>query len=357
MEASLLSKYLSGECTEEEKKKVRSWISESEENRNLLRNMKKIWDVEPRDEFQPEISAGYEQVKKRLRQNRHTHMNLRDGAGDPGWKSSYKANYPSSHESRRSYVWTAAAAIIVLISILSLLQFIPQQSEPAVSERQAFETARGERASFTLRDGSKVTLNADSRLEVSSEFDSGRREIFLQGEAYFEVVPDRNRPFIIYSKQTYTRVLGTKFGISAYPGDSKVYAVVEEGRVRFGIQPDSAQSGEAAELKANEMAEVEKSGTIRQQLLTHSMAQYLGWKDGKLVFEKTPLRQIIPRLERWYNITVDLDNADLGERLLTATFREESLNEVLGIIALSLDLNYRRPADHKVIFSDITEQS
>lgn len=357
MEASLLSKYLSGECTEEEKRMVRSWISASEENRNLLRRMQKIWDVEPKDEFQPEISAGYEQVKKRLRQNRNNRTILRDVAGDTGQKSSYNANYSFSHDSRRSYVWTAAAAVMVLISILSLLQFIPPQSEPANSERQTLQTARGERASFTLSDESKVTLNADSRLEIASEFDSGLREVYLRGEAYFEVVSDGDRPFIIYSKQTYTRVLGTKFGISAYPGDSKVHTVVEEGRVLFGMQSDSAQSGESAEVKANEMAEVEEGGTINQQYLTHSMAQYLGWKDGKLVFEKTPLRQIIPRLERWYNITVDLENADLGERLLTATFQGESLNEVLSIIALSLDLNYRRPADHKVIFSDVASQS
>lgn len=359
MDISLLAKYLSGECTEEEKRAVKSWASENKENQDFMHMMKEIWDVEPKDEFQPRLTAGYRQVKKRVQQDQsNSATSFPDTHHGSEQKSSYRVNKTSHPDNRRAFikpfVLTAAAGILLLITIFSLLQYLPQQSDSADSEMQKLETARGEQASFTLGDGSKVVLNADSRLKIAAGFDNGLREVYLQGEAYFEVAPDQDRPFIIYSKQTFTRVIGTKFGISAYPGDRKVQAVVEEGHVLFGIQADLGKGTESTELKANERAEVEEDGTITQHSLKSPIEQYLGWKEGKLVFDKAPLREIIPKLERWYNITLDLETTDLGERLMTATFQEQSLTEVLNIIALSLDLSYTRPNDKRVIFSDVS---
>lgn len=349
--------YLSDKCSGEERRAVEHWVDKSQENQEFLNMLKQIWDVEPKDEFDPAVAEGYQHVWKRLHRSTKQDTDAMRATTNRGFKLKKEDFAHNKPTYSKGYLGAAVAIVLLLAAILFIARSQISHSGREPMSSQQIQTERGERTSFTLAEGSRVYLNADSKLEVSPTFNIGPREVYLQGEAYFDVTSDPDRPFIIYSKHTYIHVLGTKFGVSAYPDISSVQTVVEEGRVLFGTQSDSGETGIEVELRKNELATTAGDGTINQKKLSQSIAQYLGWKEGKLVFTKTPLEQIIPKLERWYDITLDLQDPALGKRLLTATFRDEPLTEILNVISLSLDLNYKRITGKKIIFSDVTSAS
>lgn len=347
MNTSQLYKYLSGECTEREKEAVEYWIRQDPQNEEALNLVRQIWEVEPRDEFRPDIRDGFRRVQQQIGRS---DANIEDQQHSLAVKVMGKKYL----HKRWNGIFIAAAAIItLLVTVLVVIQYLAiHPGNTSHTKLQALTTQKGERATYRLPDGTEVVLNAESTLQLSPAFASGVREGYLRGEAYFDVAPNTDRLFIIYSKNTFTRVLGTKFAITAYSDIQGVRAVVEEGRVLFGLSADFARPSASLALGSKELAKIQ-SGGIKHIRLKNSLARYLGWKEGKMVFVKAPLQQMIPRLERWYNISITLADSALGSRRMTASFDSESLSEVLDIISLSLDVTYSQ-AHKQIVFKDLS---
>jgi transmembrane sensor len=200
-------------------------------------------------------------------------------------------------------------------------------------------TARGQRATVELRDGSHVTLGADSRLSIPADFGEATRTVTLDGEAYFDVVHDARRPFDVRTGFAVTRVLGTRFGVRGESDVESVDVVVASGKVALRRLDDSTTAvvltdGQRARIGPSGAAEIDREVAADR---------WLAWTTGELVFDRTPLSEVVRTLERWYDVRVVLDDSTIAVRRATAIVRsDQSPGDVVRAIALSLHLEARQ---------------
>ena len=185
---------------------------------------------------------------------------------------------------------------------------------------------RGAEYMLTLSDGTHVWLNADSRMRYPSRFVEGNREVYLEGEAYFEVARDSCRPFVVKTLGAEVRVLGTAFNLQAYPEERQRTTLVE-GRVLVS----SAKS----KVVLNPSEQAEKEGD-RLSIRKVNVNEYTAWLKNSFVFVNTPLEDVLNNLERWYDVDVFVASPSLRELRFTASFsRYEHLDKILETLSLT----------------------
>jgi ferric-dicitrate binding protein FerR (iron transport regulator) len=191
------------------------------------------------------------------------------------------------------------------------------------------------RAQFSLPDGTTGWLNSNSCIKYNGNFNADR-QVTLTGEAFFDVFKDKKRPFIVNTNEVIVKVSGTRFNIASYENEKNVEVVLEEGKLVF----NDKKMNKSYTMKPNDLVIYNK--TLRDFSTEVVQPQkYLSWTEGKLVFRNDPLDVIARRLERWYNIDVEV-NISLTEDLrLRATFIDEDLEEVLDLLKRSLHIDYR----------------
>lgn len=191
------------------------------------------------------------------------------------------------------------------------------------------------RVKFSLPDGTTGWLNSSSSVKYNGNFTNDRR-ITLEGEAFFDVMKDEKRPFVVSTNEIVVKALGTRFNIASYSNEKSVEVVLEEGKLLF----NDKEMDKSILMKPNDLVTFDK--TLKD--ISTSVVQphkYMCWTEGKLVFRNDPLDVIARRLERWYNIDVEVNvNSDEDLRW-RATFIDEGLEEVLVLLKRSLQINYR----------------
>ena len=232
--------------------------------------------------------------------------------------------------------WTFRIAGVI---ILPLIVFIGiQMYKEASLKKEAWVEIKAPawtRAQFSLPDGTTGWLNSNSSLKYNGNFYADR-QVTLKGEAFFDVFKDKRRPFIVTTNMVLVKVLGTRFNIASYENEKNIEVVLEEGKLIF----NDKEMDKSYTMNPNELVVYDK--TLRD--FSTEVVQpnkYLSWTEGKLVFRNDPLDVIARRLERWYNIDVEV-NVSLTEDLrLRATFIDENLEEVLDLLKRSLPIDYR----------------
>jgi transmembrane sensor len=191
------------------------------------------------------------------------------------------------------------------------------------------------RIQFSLPDGTTGWLNSNSSIKYNGNFISDR-QITLNGEAFFEVFKSSDRPFVVITNHLIAEVHGTRFNIAAYDNEKNEEIVLERGELTI----NNISKTKFYKLKPNDLLIYDKNsdGFSTEMVLPY---KYLSWTDGKLVFRNDPLDVIARRLERWYNIDVEVkDFSDTGLRL-RGTFDSESLEELLSLLKRSLPIDYQ----------------
>ena len=206
----------------------------------------------------------------------------------------------------------------------------------------------GKRFKIKLSDGTVVTLNAGTSLKYPVKFiDGGNRQVFLNGEAFFNVAKDAQHPFIVNANEVDVRVLGTQFNLTSYPEDQHINTVLVEGSVSLYDKSETYDPNKAIFLKPGFKASWEKS-TNQIAIEKADIETATAWIDGKIVFKHMPFDNIIKKLERNYNIEIINNNRDLGKDLITASFDVETIEEVFEVI------NEIHPIDYKIEINKIT---
>lgn len=241
---------------------------------------------------------------------------------------------------RRIYRWYSVAAAVLLIPLLIAggIWFSAQKHENIITvEEQPVTTTlfapMGSRISFTLPDGTKGWLNSGSSLEYQIPF-SGNRQVSMNGEAWFHVTKDKAHPFEIKTGESTVKVLGTKFNMNAYPEENYVEVVLEEGKVEF-TAPNIAS---AIKMKPDERL-IYTSDDVK--ISNTEPFKYSAWKEGMLVFRGDPMAEVARRIERWYNVDVELVDESLEDYVIRGTFQDDSLEDVFRYLALTSPLRYR----------------
>lgn len=179
-----------------------------------------------------------------------------------------------------------------------------------------------------LSDGTRVWLNAESELRFPVQFGTGEREVYLKGEAYFDVRKDVARRFIVHLKESNVTVLGTSFNIKAYGDEDYIYTTLVEGKVRF----TSEKEHEEVTLRPGMQSVLNlKSG--KTELKEVEVEQFTAWRQGRFVFPSTTLGDLMCQLKRWYDIdVVYLSPEAKGYEFRGAINRDMDLKNVLAIV-------------------------
>jgi transmembrane sensor len=335
MDVNLINKYLDNRCTEAEKIEVAKRLSTDDSFSELYRDIDMVWGVSEipwRDLalHRSDIQADWQKINSKINPS----LTLSD---------EHKAKVASRRtpKIRRAYVHMLRLAAIFVVMVLSSLALTYLMLNPEADVQEIvfreISTDRNQRASIQLSDGTKVNLSVDSRIKMPDQFARDVREIELKGEAYFDVAHSPDRPFIIRSGNTTVQVLGTDFGVRAYPDEDQIRVVVKSGSV--AVRSIIGQDENSVILQPGQLARVASNSTnINTEWVDPD--SYLGWIDGKLSFNQNTLSEVISQLERWYDLEVVLENQSIKDRRLTAVIDSRSLNNVLNVISQSVDLSY-----------------
>ncbi|MEM9325099.1 MAG: FecR domain-containing protein [Bacteroidota bacterium] len=317
VDEALVAKFFSQETTEEENDRLHQWREASAANQRQFKTWQVVWAdtgaLKPWDQsLNQDLDGALDQVRIRREQILENELKHR----------------------ATPWVWRAAAVLLVGVG-LGWYLFSSQQSE-------VFEwVAEADPVTTALEDGTSISLNAGSRLEVRTVSEK-RREVYLQGEAYFEVTPDPQRPFVIQTEKVKVEVLGTSFNVSETDGTQTIVSV-EEGRVRL------SRGDQELILSAGQTGAYDHLTTDLALLEMEDTGEYRFWKTKKLVFRGQTLSDVISTLNRTYEQSIILADAALGDCLLTVSFEDESLDNILEVIAITLGLELSREEDQIVI--------
>jgi ferric-dicitrate binding protein FerR (iron transport regulator) len=199
----------------------------------------------------------------------------------------------------------------------------------------------GKRFDLLLSDGTQVTLNSGTSLKYPVQFlNTENRQVFLDGEAFFNVVKDSLNPFIVNTDQLNVRVLGTKFNMSSYPEDQFVNTTLLEGSVSVYNKQDTFDSSKASLLEPGFKAEWNK---YNKQILIEEadIAMHTDWLNGKIILRHVPFKNIVKKLERHYNVEIINNNSKLDEELFTASFDIETIDQVFQTFNLTYEMDYK----------------
>ncbi|WP_422080762.1 FecR family protein [Ulvibacterium sp.] len=195
----------------------------------------------------------------------------------------------------------------------------------------------GKRFDVVLSDGTTVFMNSGTELKYPVVFlEKGNREVFVQGEAYFDVTSNNGRPFVVNAEGLNVEVLGTEFNVMAYPEDGMTDVILVEGSVGLTIE-DTAQ--ENVVLSPGEKGILDKNAnTIATQKVNTNI--YTAWRTGELVFRRMPFENLIKKLERHFNVSIVIENEALKQEVFSASFNNETIEAVLGFLNESYNIDY-----------------
>jgi transmembrane sensor len=302
-----LVRYGAGDATPEELAALTSWQEESPANGQLLRRVARLAKLSQAADALRHTDAGWERLQQRLQ---------RVAADTPGTTRVLsvrrRVDAAFSASSGRP-VWHRNAAIGVAAMALAAAGVATWYLQPTPAPvMQEIETQRGERMEFGLPDGSHVVLGAESRLRFDSNGFTKARTLFLEGQGYFAVAHDTKHPFIVRARGAAIQAVGTAFGVRAYDEDSTVDVAVASGRVlmRAGLGASDVEEV----LDIGDLGQVDSARRLTV-LRGANLDVYLGWVRGRLIYDMTPASAVARDLERWYDVSIQINSGASSESL------------------------------------------
>lgn len=237
-------------------------------------------------------------------------------------------------------------AAIVCFSVLStyLLMNYADYKKDKFIRYQEFSTPAGQRAKVLLADGSEIWLNANSKLRYPERFDSGKREVELHGEAFFEVKKAAEKPFIVKTNRMDIQVTGTKFNVNAYDTEEYYVTSLVEGTVSVSCAHDKNSSHT---LSPRQQIAVSEHSF---QISSFENTDFMAWKEGLFVFDDVLLTDIIKKLELYYDVSIIVQNDRLKNLRYTGKFRQrDGVESILQKFQIIYPFKYTKDDDKNLI--------
>lgn len=333
---TIIARYQDRSLNEEDSRKLENWLDESSENRRIFHSVDRIWKASEEKSHDSLISElnlekDWIRVSGRLRRS-------------PEERRSRILHFRKLRKRQQFYSNLLKVAALVLVAFMSGILTFRYAPQPVVEEiyqpvYSEIVTNAAERANVELSDGSKVTLNADSKLIIPDRFRSDRREVELQGQAFFDIRHDRNRPFYIQSGNAVVEVLGTSFDVRSYQNENEIRVAVRTGTIELHKTDDPDNK-----LVVNEgykgMVSSE-NGKLSLELVDDPDAHF-GWLQGMIVFRNTKLSDVFIQLERSYGVKITVEEGldELLNEKFTASLKTRSVREVMDVIQKSMNIKY-----------------
>lgn len=299
----LLIDYIKGHLTAEDQDKVEAWLALDPENQKELDEIRAVWESS-------NSIADFEAID--LPKN---------------WRALQEKIRPTIIEEKPTWsVWKYAAAVVLIAAAAFLLM---QPGEVVMKQMTAADSP----VEVALSDGTTVWLNKGASLEYPEEFGSSTRNVSLNGEAYFDVVHNPDKPFIVEADGTSTEVLGTTFTISEEDGEV-LKLVLATGKVRF------TKDNQQATLTPGQMVTVDANGKVSKS--RNDNQNFMSWKTRKLTFDNTPMKEVISDISELYGVVLEIKEKDFLTCPLTTTFQDDSLEDVLETFELLFDIEIQQ---------------
>ena len=234
-------------------------------------------------------------------------------------------------------IFKLAVAITVGFFIGALVSFFGKTNPEPVY--YVAHSPKGSVSEIILPDGSAIFLNADSRVKYSINGENDIREVFLEGEAWFDVEKNKDKPFLVHTPFYDVKVTGTQFNIKAYETDNSLTTTLEKGQI---ILQSTANYKLAENIVINPGEQVTLDKDSKELTITNVNTKWVSsWKDNKLVFVNMYLKELVVLLERKYGVDIEIKNKEILDLHFDGTIKNESIIEFLNIIQTTLPINYK----------------
>lgn len=354
--------YINNTIDDSERQEVEQWINSRKENRVFFDNLQQIWNDQ-------------EDLTALLKENR-----LRDWQIVESAISDQKGETKQPKKNTLSLIWwkrIAAAVILFLFSIAGYFAgHINNSTQPSFlagkSQYHQIVVPDGEKSRLELSDGSILWINAGSVVKFPISFSSESRDIWLDGEAYFEVAKDRQRPFLVHTNDVDVRVYGTKFNLKAYNKEDIFEATLIEGRVSLETRDIFNNTKEKVFLEpnqkaiylkrkpkeiSNEISKVVSEPVLPKKFMISkpvSVESAISWREGRLEFFEETLENIAIKLERRYGVVIQMEDKEIRKIRYSGVLKKVSIEQALKAIQMTTDISYEIH-DNNVIIKKNTQ--
>jgi ferric-dicitrate binding protein FerR (iron transport regulator) len=312
---------VAGDITSAKKREVLAFVNDEPESKALYKKVKVTWAL---------MSSAQKMSDYKVEQS------FQQITACISSKKTFRLN-------RRSLL-KYAAGLTLMAGLSATMFYLGRQNQGVFPIDRKFTSVvagKGQISKVILPDSSVVWLNSGTTLRYDNSFAQNNRDVSLIGQAYFDVTKDRNLPFVVSGGNLNVRVTGTRFDVCAYPDENNIRVVLESGTVELS-HADSASF--IRTLNPGEMAQFDSQKGTTDIRKVHP-GDYSSWKEGELVFTDSPMAEVVRQLERRFDVTITINDASVYNSVFNATFKHESLVEILDYIQFSSPINYRMTDD------------
>lgn len=228
-------------------------------------------------------------------------------------------------QKRKRILFRVAAILIPILLLLGQFWYIEKHIDLfADSGYEEIYVPKGERMQLIFQDGSRATLNAETRIKYPRKFGFSERTVELEGEAFFEVSPNEDRPFIVDMKDINVKVLGTTFDVKAYATDPDIFVTLETGKVHLANKSHSL-----AYMKPGEKATYNRKSGVCKISRPENIDHLSAWRKNHIIFTNTPLAEVLATLSRWYNVEFSIADSSVLYYNYTLTSTDQDIRKIL----------------------------
>ena len=324
-----LGRFLAGESSPEEIAWVERWLAESEDNRKVFDGLAEVWTLGESAAAGPiNVDAAWDKVSNQL------------GISNVDEAETHPLGGVEKNRSWKRWLMYAAVLLVPLAGFIYLTVFSSKQHDLIT-----LATAKGEVKTVNLPDGTVVTLNESSTLVYPDGFDDDRRQVELEGEAFFEVARDTSQPFYVQAKSAAVKVLGTSFNVKARKREVSVSVVT--GKVKFGGRFDHNWTN-STELEAGDAATYHLDLETLDQKEEDS-ENVLFWKNRILRYQDTRLETVAEEVSDFYPGKLIIKNPELNNCLIDASYEDQTIEEIANLIAFSFNLEVTQDGNDYIL--------
>ena len=356
----LISRKLAGEATPEEIDELQEYFKKNPHDQYFDELITAYWNSQHDESEQDEADSDehFNHILQMADESQTPETGSNEG-------NSYLVEFDNYRISRKK-IWIrrimiAASFLTVVCLSAWFLLAKNKKSGPNPAKLRELVANKGTRSKVVLPDNSIVFLNADTKLNYPPQFNDNIREVYLDGEAFFEVTKDPNKPFIVHTSGMEVKVVGTSFNVKAYSDDKLIETSLLTGSIEVSVKN---RPNEKIILSPNEKliiknhnagvsANTEKEIGVKPEIAINKLKPdakdsafvETQWVEDKLVFRDKTFEEVATMMERWYNITIQINNDELKTTLLNGTFKDETIEEALDALKFIKSFQYHKSDD------------
>ena len=318
---NLIIKFFAGEISDSEMIQLKSWLARDPENRRIFNEENELWQE----------ASVYTKLENYKTDTVWINLSSRLGLG----KNNFKSITILRKNNFRILIAAATVACLVAIGGLSLWIAGKTSFQRIAASSTIVATNDGEKAHIFLADSTEIILNSGSTLQYNGQYNINDRKVKFKGEAFFNVSTNTKKPFVVQLDKMNISATGTRFNIFSFGNEDRVETTLEEGAITVSVkgkEPVNVKSGQQV------VYFVKSKKVLVRDVATDT---YTSWKENKLRFNDTPFEEVLRRIGRKYNVTFEITNRDLLNLKYTATFIDETIEQVMQMLKTVSPITYK----------------